>query len=99
LVDHDLLICIEVAFLVVPDIRREKIESILKKITKAKQNLAENKSRLRLRLMLVLVTQLSPEEDEILRAALINRRFSETTVDIDIRMLDFEMLQKVYLSE
>ncbi len=99
LVDQDLIICIEVSFLVVPDVRQEKVESMLKKVTRAKENLAELKSRLRLRLMLVLVTQLTPEEEEVLRGMLVTRRFSDTPVDIDIRLLDFEMLQKVYVSE
>lgn len=99
LVDHDLITCIEVAFLVVPDVRQEKIESMLKKISQAKKNLADLKSRLRLRLMLVLVTQLSSDEEEHLRGMLITRRFTDTPVDIDIRLLDFEMLQKVYVSE
>ncbi len=99
LVDQDLITCIEVSFLVVPDVRQEKIESMLKKITLAKRNLTELKSRLRLRLMLVLVTQLTPDEEEQLRGMLITRRFSDTPVDIDIRLLDFEMLQKVYVSE
>lgn len=99
LVDQDLITCIEVAFLVVPDIRQEKIESMLKKISLAKKNLAEMKSRLRLRLMLVLVTQLTTDEEERLRGMLVTRRFSETPVDIDIRLLDFEVLQTVYVSE
>ena len=99
LVDQDMITCIEVAFLVVPDVRQEKIEAVLKKITQAKKNLAEMKSRLRLKLMLVLVTQLSEDEVEQLRGMLITRRFTDTPVDIDIRLLDFEMLQKVYVSE
>lgn len=99
LVDQDLITCIEVAFLVVPDVRQEKIESILRKISQAKKNLADMKSRLRLRLMLVLVTQLSDAEEDTLRGMLITRRFTDTPVDIDIRLLDFEMLQKVYVSE
>jgi hypothetical protein len=49
--------------------------------------------------MLVLVTQLTVEEEERLRGMLVTRRFSDTPVDIDIRLLDFEMLQKVYVSE
>ena len=97
LIDQDLITCIEVAFLVVPDVRQDKIESMLKKIAQAKKNLAEMKSRLRLRLMLVLVTQLTVDEEEQLRAILMTRRFSDTPVDIDIRLLDFEMLQKVYV--
>lgn len=99
LVHEDMVTCIEVSFLVVPDIRQERIESMLKKITMAKSRLAEMKSRLRLRLMLVLVTQLSVEEEEQLRGMLISRRFSDTPVDVDIRLLDFEMLQNVYVSE
>ena len=99
LIDQDLITCIEVSFLVVPDVRQDRIESMLKKITLAKKNLADMKSRLRLRLMLVLVTQLSPDEEEQLRGVLITRRFTDTPVDIDIRLLDFEMLQKVYVSE
>ena len=99
LIDEDLITCVETSFLVVPDIRQDKVESMIKKVTQAKKNLAEMKSRLRLRLMLVLVTQLTPDEEERLRAALITRSFTDTPVDIDIRMLDFEMLQKVYVSE
>ncbi len=99
LVDQDLITCIEVSFLVVPDVRQEKVESMLKKISTAKRNLEEMKSRLRLRLMLVLVTQLNAEDEEQLRAVLSTRRFSDTPVDIDIRLLDFEMLQRVYVSE
>ena len=99
MIDQDLITCIETSFLVVPDIRQDKVESVIKKVTQAKKNLAEMKSRLRLRLMFVLVTQLTMDEEEKLRAALITRRFTDTPVDIDIRMLDFEMLQKVYVSE
>jgi hypothetical protein len=99
LVDQDLIICIEVAFLVVPDLRQDRIESMLKKIAQAKRNLADMKSRLRVKLMLVLVTQMTTDEEERLRGMLTTRRFSEAPVDIDIRMLDFEMLQKVYISE
>ncbi|MBX3293978.1 MAG: hypothetical protein KF881_13910 [Acidobacteria bacterium] len=99
LIDNDLITCIEVSFLVVPDIRQDKVESVIKKVSQAAKNLAEMKSKLRLRLMLVLVTQLFDEEEDELRGVLTARRFSETPVDIDIRMLDFEMLQRVYVSE
>jgi amino acid permease len=99
IVDQDLITCIEVSFLVVPDVRQEKIESMLRKIAQAKKNLTDMKSRLRLRLMLVLVMQLTPDEEDQLRGVLVTRRFTETPVDIDIRLLDFEMLQKVYVTE
>lgn len=99
LVDQDLVTCIEATFLVTPDIRQDKIEAMLKKVAQAKKNLAEQKSRLRLRLMIVLVTQLTAEEEEALRGMLVTRRFTDTPVDIDIRLLDFEVLQRVYVSE
>ena len=38
------------------------------------------------------------DEEEQLRGMFITRRFSDTPVDVDIRLLDFEMLQKVYVS-
>jgi hypothetical protein len=96
---QDMITCVDVSFLVTPDVRQEKIEATLKKITQAKKNLADMKVRLRLKLMLVFVTQLTPDEEERLRGMLITRRFTDTPVDIDIRLLDFEMLQKVYVSE
>jgi hypothetical protein len=99
LIDHDLITCIEVAFLVKPDVRQEKIEAMLKKISTAMADLGKKKSRLKLRLMLVLVTQITEEEEERLRGMLTTRRFTDTPVDIDIRMLDFEELQRTYVTE
>lgn len=99
LIEQDMITCIEVSFLVVPDVRQDKIESMLKKINIAKKNLAEMKLRLRLKLMLVLVTQLTPDEEDHLRGMLITRRFTDTPVDIDIRLLDFESLQKIYVTD
>lgn len=111
LVDRDLITCIEVSFLVVPDIRQEKVESMLKKVAQARKNLAGMKSRLRLRLLVVLVTQVAEDDEDQLRST-VKRRFENTKVDIvegqfrgiqihndEIRFLDFEMLQKVYVSE
>lgn len=99
LIEQDLITCIEVSFLVVPDVRQDKIESMLKKISTAKKNLSQAKLRLRLRLMVVLVTQLTQDEEEHLRGMLITRRFTDTPVDIDIRLLDFEALQRIYVTD
>ena len=99
LIEQDMITCIEVSFVVVPDVRQDKIESILRKISTAKKNLGEMKLRLRLKLMLVVVTQLTAEEEDELRGMLITRRFSDTPVDIDIRLLDFESLQKTYVTD
>ncbi|MBE7517087.1 MAG: hypothetical protein HS105_10835 [Chloracidobacterium sp.] len=99
MVDRDLITCIEVSFIVTPDVRQERIEAMIKKVVTARHNLAEHKSRLRLKLMLVLVTQITKEEEDLLRGKLMSDRFAETPVDIDIRMLDFEMLQRLYVGE
>ena len=99
LIQEDLITCVEVSFLVVPDVRQDKIEAMLKKVSQMKRDLSEMKLRLRLRLMLVLVTQLSDAEQEKLRGVLISRRFTDTPVDIDIRMLDFEQLQRTYVTD
>ncbi len=101
LVDQDLITCIEIAFLVTPDVRQDRVESMLKKIALAKKNLAEMKSRLRLRLMLVLVTQLTHDEEEQLGETLQKNRFNAQMQfdNIEIRFLDFELLQKLYVSE
>jgi hypothetical protein len=100
LTDQDLIVCIEVAFVVVPDVRQDRIEAMIKRISQARTNLAKNKSRLRLRLMLVIVTQLTPDEVEELEENLRRRSFKNMQFDaVDIRILDFEMLQKLYLTD
>jgi hypothetical protein len=48
---------------------------------------------------MVLVTQLTRQDEEHLRSVLDTRRFSTTPVDIDIRLLDFEVLQKIYVTD
>lgn len=96
---NDVLSCIEVSFLIVPDMRQEKIDAMLRKIAAVKKAFAEMGIKMKVRLMMVLVTQLTPEDDDRLRSALRKQRFEETQVDIDIRLLDFESLQKIYVTE
>jgi hypothetical protein len=49
--------------------------------------------------MVVLVTQLNETELETLRDTLSTKRFSSTSVDIDIRLLDFAELQRTYVTD
>ncbi len=49
--------------------------------------------------MVILVTQLNPEDEERLRKSLNTKRFSGTPVDVDIRLLDFEALQRIYVTD
>lgn len=99
LVKNDVVNCIDVSFLVVPDLRQEKIDAMMKKIGRVKAVFAESGLQMRARLMLVLVTQLTPEDQDRLREILGKQRFKETPSDVDIRLLDFESLQKIYVTE
>ncbi|MBC7898700.1 MAG: hypothetical protein H7070_01485 [Saprospiraceae bacterium] len=99
LVKGDMIICVEVSFLVAPDIRQEKVDAMMRKIALVKSTFEQMKIGMKVRLMMVLVTQLTPEDGDHLRSALNTRRFSTTPVDIDIRLLDFEALQKIYVTD
>jgi hypothetical protein len=99
LVKEDVISCIDVTFLVVPDLRQEKIDAMIKKIALVKKTFALMNMKTRVRLMMVMVTQLTPEDDDRLRTALDKQRFGETPVDIDIRLLDFESLQRIYVTD
>lgn len=99
MVKGDVVSCLDVSFLVVPDLRQEKIDAMMRKIGIVKKTFADMGIGMKVRLMMVLVTQLTPEDDDRLRTALGKQRFEETPVDIDIRLLDFESLQKIYVTE
>lgn len=94
-VDKDLITCVQTTFVVTPTIRQEKINAILKKASSAKGSLNGSLSGSRMRLLLVLITQLDREGEAKLRSSLVSK-FSSTPVDVDIRLLDFQGLQKVY---
>lgn len=98
-VKDDLVNCCEVSFLVIPDLRQEKIDAMMLKVKRAKDSIDSAKAGLRVRMMLILVTQLSKKDDDRLRSVLNTRRFSTTPVDIDIRLLDFEALQRIYVTD
>ena len=98
-VKDDVLNCCEVSFLVAPDLRQDKIDAMVRKVKRVQERIRETSASMTVRMMLVLITQLSPEDDERLRSVLNTRRFSGTPVDIDIRLLDFESLQKLYVTD
>jgi hypothetical protein len=95
LIDKDLVICIGVAFLVRPAISGEKIKRLLREAAAAKNALANIREGSRLRLLLLLVTQLDRADESKLRATIADH-FKTTPVDVDIRWMDFAGLQKLY---
>lgn len=98
MVNNDIITCIETTFLVTPHVSQEKINTTLKKIEFTAKKMNEIRPGSKLRLLLALVTQLDQEAEAKLRSTLISK-FSTTPVDVDIRLLDFEGLQKIFVSE
>jgi hypothetical protein len=94
-VKTDLITCVEVSFVAAPVFRQEKIDFILGKISSVQNRLLQKNIESRVRLLLVLVTQLDQSEEARLRS-IMKDKFVSTPVDVDIRMLDFESLQKIY---
>jgi hypothetical protein len=94
--NQDLITCVEVTFLVSPHFSQDKINRIIKKIGDAKQVFNKLRPNSKIKLLMVLVTQLDKREERQLRSSLNGSRFPETPVDIDIRLKDFEELQKIY---
>ena len=99
IIEHDELICVEVSFLVRPDLRQEKVDSMLRKTGTVKRSLASQRLDVALRLMLVVVTQLTPDEVDELKSRLTGKRFPDSPVNIDIHFFDFEELQRTYVTE
>ena len=99
LVKQDMIICAEVSFLVAPDLRQERIESMMRKMGRVKEIVEQMNVAMHVRLMIVLVTQLTLEDEERLRKSLSTKRFAGTPVDVDIRLLDFEALQRIYVTD
>lgn len=91
----DVLVCGDVSFLVSPELNQERVLSAMRKIAAVKNAIAG----MNVRLMMVLVTQMNDGDVAQLRNSLGTKRFSSTPVDIDIRLLDFETLQNIYVAE
>ena len=72
---------------------------MLRKIQQVDQGLKAMRLDLAAKLMIVLITQLNVEEEARLRGSLGKRRFSDTPVEIEIRFLDFEALQRIYVTD
>lgn len=91
--------CCEVSFLVSPDVSPERLKAIMKKISTVDRSVNEINAGLSVRLMPILITQMDGEGSEKLRRSLDKQLFSSAPVDIDIRLLDFEILQRIYVNE
>ena len=95
----DELVCGEVAFLVSPELPQARVAAMMQKITAVKRSIDAMNIGMKLRLMPVLITQMQPEDVAKLRGSLGTNRFSSTPTDVDIRLFDFDELQRIYVSD
>lgn len=98
LIDENVVKCVEVTFLVTPNVSEEKIKAILRKLDLTKKLLARIRPGTKVVLLLALVTQFDKKSEQKLRS-IIADRLAATPVDVDIRLFDFEELQKIYTAD
>ncbi|QQS40980.1 MAG: hypothetical protein IPM63_16675 [Acidobacteriota bacterium] len=98
LIEGDLVICVSMIFLVRPSIPQEKINRLLREAAIARNALEEFREGSRIRLLLLLVTQLDQKDEARLRSTVADL-FKATPVNVDIRWMDFQKLQGLYSDE
>ena len=97
LVKDNYIACLEASFVVSPELRPDRVEAIIRKIAAVKAVVKKQNLNLDVRLMLVLITQLTPEDEDKLRK--IVKKTIHAPVTSDIRFLDFETLQRIYVTD
>lgn len=95
---RDVSTFVDVTFLVTSNISQKKIDAVLANVEAVKKNFKSIKSKTKIKLLLVLVTQLDAEDEAKLRESL-STKFTSTPVDVDIRLLDFESLQRIFTED
>lgn len=99
-IKDDLVTCVDVTFVVGSDVPKEKIGAYLRKMTAAANYLEAIRPGSRIKLLLVIVTQLDDSPLEKLRAN-VRAKFTPelTPVATDVRFFDFQGLQKIYADD
>ncbi|MEZ5306495.1 MAG: hypothetical protein R2684_05040 [Pyrinomonadaceae bacterium] len=97
-VDKDLVTCVDVTFVVTPNVDQARVNRVMRKAATAKAAFEKSRQGTKIRLLLVIVTQLDAGQDAELRAN-VKKTFSPTPVDVDVRFLDFLGLQKTYAED
>lgn len=90
--------CVEVAFLVAPEMSQEKVDALLDKVEYAAKRVRQKVPAMRVQLLLALVTRLAPQAENQLRSSL-TEKFALTPVDVDVRFLSYNFLQKTFIAE
>lgn len=97
LLAKNLITCVEVTFLVEPDISPEKIDRIAEKMKSAQEVVGRLYPGSSLKLRLLIVFQLDAMGEAKLRSIVTKNRFASIPVNyFEIELRSFEELQKIY---
>lgn len=94
----DIVYLADVTFLVTPEFSKEKLGNILNKTENQIKAVRRLRPKSRVRLLLIIITQLEPAETTALKNSL-TKLFSTTTIDADIKFYDYDTLQLTFASE
>jgi hypothetical protein len=98
-ISRDVSTLVDVMFLVTSTVSQKKIDAVLNKVDAVKRNFARIKSKTKVKLMLVLVTQMNAEDEARLHAS-IAEKFRAMSINFaEIRLLDFEGLQRIFTED
>lgn len=94
------LICCDVSFLVAPDLNQEKIDAFFRRAAQVNQELESKGLGFNIKLLLILILQLNPEDDAYIRRKLNSREFKKNMPfdRADIKFIDFEQVQKIFIT-
>lgn len=98
MVKDGVVFCVEVCFLVEPNLPQEKVDLLLDKVDYASKRVRAKVPGIRVQLLLALVTKLDSQNEQKLRTSLTDK-FSLTPVDVDVRFLSFDFLQKTFIAQ
>ncbi|HEX8736114.1 MAG TPA: hypothetical protein VF721_12375 [Pyrinomonadaceae bacterium] len=98
-ISRDVSTLVDVTFLVTADIPQKKIDEILTKVEAVKRTFARTKSKTKVKLLLILVTQISAEEEAKLHASVATKFRSMAIDSAEIRLFDFEGLQRIFTED
>lgn len=98
-INRDVSTLVAVTFLVTSNISQKKIDETLSKVEEVKRKFARIKSKTKVKLLLILVTQMSAEDEAKLRAT-VATQFRSMAIDFaEVRLFDFEGLQRIYTED
>ncbi|MEP6923348.1 MAG: hypothetical protein ABI954_02690 [Pyrinomonadaceae bacterium] len=91
--------CIEVEFLTAPEFPPERLAAIYDKVDYANQRVKLLHPDAKIMLVLILITQLSPSDEEVFHKKLKKQIRAHAPVEVDAPIFNFEQLQHTFLNE